>query len=669
MPGDSQPLLPSPIDGDTEDVSWALQTAHTLWKRGEYHDAVGWIRKAANAAADAEHDMRVIELAKAAAELTALVEAFGPPPGQPSRPPPPEPPAEPAPRIPSGVDIDVDVAIEPSPPATPAAAGPPGPPPRKPPGPPPKKQPQPPSPRLPTPNLSPSPLRAVPFSEVASAATAYEEPYGAPPIADPIPPSHDPDSARAFPSVPPAPPDFAPTPMAMPVARSVPPPNEPPRPAVAIAPDRAPARRTSTAPFGTQSTPPPRRPALDADSTTEEFVPAIEVPPKPMRPASEPPMRLSENPDVVTSARSVPPPRPSTGARLGTPVMGSVPPPRVSLAPSAAPASVGDEGVQRHVSDAPARMAQGQAQGSVQIPPPPRAPSVHPESNKPPPQSSRLRTTVGFPSVPPPPKVVHAPALSNAPFTGKTVLIDPEQFEVLADVPEDALAALVQMSEKLALLPDEATAAPAMVIVMQGELEVRAPGFVTSLDMIASGQVRILMPFAPANSSLQIVGGAKGARFLSLGLPAIERLRAAAPWVVQELEPACDDVHVIAGLLRGRFGARLDGPMLDVIARHAKTMRLAPGAKVVRAGEAVRALILIGAGELTLRDGDTSDAPVLDTVPLGEVLFPTELLSRRAAPATVRAGDNGALVIVATRAATEELLVTVPPLLELLGEA
>jgi hypothetical protein len=35
----------------------------------------------------------------------------------------------------------------------------------------------------------------------------------------------------------------------------------------------------------------------------------------------------------------------------------------------------------------------------------------------------------------------------------------------------------------------------------------------------------------------------------------------------------------------------------------------------------------------------------------------------------VRAGERGALVIVATRGATEELLVTVPPLLELLGDA
>ena len=102
MSGASQPLLPAPKEGDPEDVSWALQTADALWKRGEYADAVSWIRKAANAASEAEADMRVIELAKAAAELSALVEAFGARAPEPVA-------AEPLlePRIPSGVGIDI----------------------------------------------------------------------------------------------------------------------------------------------------------------------------------------------------------------------------------------------------------------------------------------------------------------------------------------------------------------------------------------------------------------------------------------------------------------------------------------------------------------------------------------------------------------------------------
>lgn len=655
MPGDSQPLVPAPLDGDPEDVSWALQTAEALWRRGEYADAVSWIRKAANAAADAEADMRVIELAKAAAELTAMIEAFGKAEAKL------EAPLAEA-RVPSAIDFAVDVDLEPAQPspAMPEAIEPPKP--QKPPGPPPPKKQV--SPRLPTPNPVPSPLRELPFAEVASAATA-EEVVPAPPRADPVPPSYDPDSARAFPSVPPEPPDFAPTPMAMPIAKSIPPDREPPLPKVALAPDTN-SKRTSTMPLGTpdpQYVPVRARPADDDDPFALPAEPAIEVPPKPMRPASVPP---SMNEDVVTSAGVVPPPRPPpppTGNRIGTPVMGSVPPPKMSMAPSALPATSDDKGVQSHVSDAPPRAAHP---SNVQIPAAPKAPRLDPPA-APAPSSPRLATIAGFPMRNPPP--VSTPALARAPLSGRAVLLDPDQFEVLADVPDDAREALVMQAEKVALLPEESAEAPAMVIVLQGELQVRSHGHVTHLDSITQGQVRLLVAFAPAEGNLEVSGGPKGARYLALGISGIELLRAAAPWVVQELEPASDDVHVVAGILRGRHGSRLDGPMLDAILSRAKTMRLAPGATVVRQGEAVRALIFVGAGVLTTRDGVESDSPILQTLEPGEVLFAMELLGRVASPATVRAGDQGALVIVATRAATEELLVTVPPLLELLGEA
>lgn len=329
--------------------------------------------------------------------------------------------------------------------------------------------------------------------------------------------------------------------------------------------------------------------------------------------------------------------------------MGSVPPPdlanlrpRVSLSPTV-PQKIGaDEGVQSRVSDAPPRTASA---SSTHIPAAPRAPSI-----------------VSIPDV------SRAPALEAAPVSGRAVLLDPDRFEVLADVPDDAREALVRAAEKIALLPDETAPAPPMVIVLQGELEVRARGFVTHLDTIGAEQVRLLAPFAPAEGELEVVASGKGARFLAIGLDAIEALRAAAPWVVQELEPASDDVHVVAGALRGRLGPKLDGGILDAILARAKTMRLGAGAKVVKEGEPVRALILVGAGLLEVRAGEGPDAPEIATVEPGEILFPTELLSRSPAPSTVRAGPNGALVIVATRGATEELLVTVPPLLELLGD-
>ena len=65
--------IPPALDADTEDVTWALQTAEALWKRHERHDALVWLRRAAQAAGEAEHDDRALQLAHDAAELAEWI--------------------------------------------------------------------------------------------------------------------------------------------------------------------------------------------------------------------------------------------------------------------------------------------------------------------------------------------------------------------------------------------------------------------------------------------------------------------------------------------------------------------------------------------------------------------------------------------------------------------
>jgi len=62
--------IPPTKPTDAEDVAWGLQTADTLWRRGERIDALVWLRRAAQAAGDANDDDRALELARYAAELT-----------------------------------------------------------------------------------------------------------------------------------------------------------------------------------------------------------------------------------------------------------------------------------------------------------------------------------------------------------------------------------------------------------------------------------------------------------------------------------------------------------------------------------------------------------------------------------------------------------------------
>lgn len=75
------PAVPKPLGTDEEDVAWALATAEAMWARGDRLDAVKWIRKAAEAASEADDILRAAELASAAADLAnALDPALSAPP-------------------------------------------------------------------------------------------------------------------------------------------------------------------------------------------------------------------------------------------------------------------------------------------------------------------------------------------------------------------------------------------------------------------------------------------------------------------------------------------------------------------------------------------------------------------------------------------------------------
>lgn len=67
-------LVPGIEPTDSSDVRWALETARTLWGQGERREALQWVRRAAEAAAEGGEDDRALQLAKMGAELRATLE-------------------------------------------------------------------------------------------------------------------------------------------------------------------------------------------------------------------------------------------------------------------------------------------------------------------------------------------------------------------------------------------------------------------------------------------------------------------------------------------------------------------------------------------------------------------------------------------------------------------
>ena len=94
--------IPPVLESDAEDVAWALQTAEALWKRNERVDAIVWLRRAAQAAGEAEDDDRALVLARAAAEMAEWL-ATNPAPAASQTVPPARPPSN-APLAADGVD-------------------------------------------------------------------------------------------------------------------------------------------------------------------------------------------------------------------------------------------------------------------------------------------------------------------------------------------------------------------------------------------------------------------------------------------------------------------------------------------------------------------------------------------------------------------------------------
>jgi hypothetical protein len=67
-------LLPSSDPTDAQDVRWALETAQSLWNQGERREALQWVRRAAEAAAESGADDRALSLAKMGAELRGVLD-------------------------------------------------------------------------------------------------------------------------------------------------------------------------------------------------------------------------------------------------------------------------------------------------------------------------------------------------------------------------------------------------------------------------------------------------------------------------------------------------------------------------------------------------------------------------------------------------------------------
>jgi hypothetical protein len=79
-------------------------------------------------------------------------------------------------------------------------------------------------------------------------------------------------------------------------------------------------------------------------------------------------------------------------------------------------------------------------------------------------------------------------------------------------------------------------------------------------------------------------------------------------------------------------------------------------------------MVVLGAGRIDLVAGHGGEERLERQLSPGDFLFAPQILLAAPAPLTARAGSAGALVLFAERRVAHELMVWVPPLLEILSD-
>ena len=722
--------IPEPLDEDDDDIRWALQTAAVQWKRGAREDAIAWLRRGADAAVDGGAWARASQLNVHASQLERAISGApeSEPPAPPSAPKfPPRAPTPASHSVPQSVrsglpSAPVSERAFTSTPAAPYSRWPTGFPPSAvasstpsgraiappPPLPPSAKVPKAPIPPRPKSVSSRDQSRNPPdilvgmeeldmsdaeligyqeditvrartstnaiqvansslpaptpgtFNSLPSYELDEEDPMDGttalpPPSAYPayVPDSMDDQALPAFPLE-----DFLPAglptqpPVGQPAIRSS------PLPQISLARGQS---QDSTAPSG------PPQPALGAQkfsrpishaepresnrpslATARTGPPAASVPivsdrppaaswrPPSLRPAppSEPPPpsldMMGESPFLETSESLLPtismdeleevsagtsfaPEEPSTSVIPQTPAVPS----------STAPASRPPLGERTPKSS-----------------PPYSAPPVHLDRDTPIPSSASLL------------KGISIRGISLADVRG------------LCDLPEDSHRLLRQRARVEKMGTGEDLSFFSVVLVLEGWVKLMPAIADVTCATAAAGEVVFTQGTLEDGVALRVVAGQNGTTLATWDRETFDEITQSCPWVADELRLIADSFQALAGTALGMLGERLDDALREVVTSRCQVLTLLPNEVLVVQGKLVPGMHIVGAGLIELLD---TTGAVVSTVAPGDFLLTDQVLAGGVSPHTVRAAASGALVLFAPRMVAHELLVSVPPLLEILA--
>ncbi len=231
----------------------------------------------------------------------------------------------------------------------------------------------------------------------------------------------------------------------------------------------------------------------------------------------------------------------------------------------------------------------------------------------------------------------------------------------LEDIPPQSQAALMRSALIEPLNIDEEVRSFALALVVQGSVNVMPAIADLSCARAGKGEIVWTQGHLDEGVALRLVAAENATEVAVWDASTIQAAVRDCPWVIDDLKVLADRFQALAGVAMGPMGERLDDSLRSMVTGRCELKRLLPSEELAARGKPVGGMYIVAAGRIEVVDGEQVESELGP----GEFLFGPQVLSNGAAPRTARAGKGGALLLFAGRSVAHDLLMTVPPLLEI----
>ena len=231
------------------------------------------------------------------------------------------------------------------------------------------------------------------------------------------------------------------------------------------------------------------------------------------------------------------------------------------------------------------------------------------------------------------------------------------------DLPETSQLALAKAATLTILSTDEEVGSFGAALVTRGRVGIMPAIADVASSVAKPGDVVFTRGTLNEGVSLRVVALENQTAVASWSEAALQAAMADCPWVADELRLVADRFQAQAGTVLGPIGERFDDTLRELVLSRLEVKAYAAGETIVETGKPVPGLHVVGGGrvELVSAAGEATEAGP------GEFLFAAQVLGGGRAHATARAGKDGALILFTPRSVAHELLLSVPPLIEILA--